>query len=116
MDHIKGLALKSLLDGVPATYLLTTIGGLDLGSALIASLMLTFLAYILGDLFILPRSNGSVAAVADAALALVTLLSLRALGMPLSGAGIIYTSIVLALAEWLIFHPYLHREVRRNIV
>lgn len=116
MDHIKGLALKSLLNGIPATYLLSTIGGLSVGNALIASLMLTFLAYALGDLFVLPRSNGSVAAAADAALALAALWSLRALGMPLTVAGIIYTAIALALVEWLVFHPYLHREVRRDIV
>lgn len=116
MDHAKGLALKSLLNGIPATYLLSTIGGLPVGNALIASLMLTFLAYIVGDLFVLPRSNGTVATALDAALALLILWSLKALGMPITEVGMIYTAVALTLVEWLVFHPYLHREVRRDVI
>ncbi|MGI6357886.1 MAG: DUF2512 family protein [Bacillota bacterium] len=114
MDHIRGIAIKSLFNGIPAIAILSTSGQLSLGVAVVVAIMLTVFAYILGDLFVLPRSNNSLATLADIGLAFLILWALRSLGVPLSWAGIIYTTAAVSLVEWLFFHPYLHREVRRD--
>ncbi len=114
MDHLKGLSVKSLANGIPAILILSTVGGLTFGAASVVAVILTFTAYIAGDLFVLARSNNLIATVADAGLAFFTLWLLRAIGVAVTWTGILYTVLALTLVEWLFFHPYVRRQVEMD--
>lgn len=116
MDHIRALAVKSLADGLPAVLVLSTLGRMNLGESVIVAIIMTFFAYIVGDLWVLPRSNNSMATTADAGLVFFVLWAFRAMGMTISWASVVSTSVALAAVEGLFFHSYLHREVKQDTI
>lgn len=75
---------------------------------MITGLILTVLAYIIGDLWLLPKFGNLVAVLADFGIvALVVWLMMK--GLPqfdLTATGVWVIALVLALGEW-VFHRYL---------
>ncbi len=110
-EHTRTLVLKSLLIGIPALVILSTIGGLTFVEALISTITLTLAAYLLGDMYILLQHGNTTATIADAILAAVTLMLFRAFGYPITTIGMVYTIVLLAALEGFIYHPYLLREI-----
>lgn len=107
MEHARTLAFKSIANGIPAILILTLFGGVDLIAAILLALALTAIAYLLGDMLILPAAGNIVAATADAGLAILFLWFIRSLGVFIEPAAIMWTGIALGLVEGLFFHPYI---------
>jgi uncharacterized BrkB/YihY/UPF0761 family membrane protein len=128
MEHVKALLIKFIMIAVVLGIVLTGMYDGELGDTLLISLVLTIVAYILGDLLLFrktgnddgPRADyvkrNTIATVSDAVLAfLVIWLMGKALfindGDVLTAAFI--SAIVIAAGEWA-FHKYLDDHVFRE--
>lgn len=111
MGHVRTLSLKLLFNGLPLFLILTFGGRLNWLNSVIISLAIGILAYVLGDVFVLPAFGNLVATLADGGLVVLLLYMLRYAGMVLSFSTIIFCAVVVVLVEGLIYHPYLKRLV-----
>ncbi len=109
MSHTRALSLKSLANGIPAFLILVTIGGMPWLGALATTLLLTVVAYVVGDMLILPKAGNLVATIADGGLAWMVLWLLRSLGTKISPSALFWLPVALLAVEGLFFHPYLKR-------
>jgi hypothetical protein len=111
----KKLLWKVLLNGIVTVPLLMWFGdGVSLGMAVVTSLCLTVVAYIIGDQMILRSSNNVIATVSDALLAFFILwLVAYYAGWTLSFTELCAISIVLAVVEYF-YHPYLLRQTEQR--
>ncbi len=109
--YAKAYLWKAVLSGLPivALLLLTTDAGL--GLVLAYTFVLTTLAYLAGDLMILPPFGNAVATVSDGLLAFVTVFSLRAYGVYVDAFVAILVAAALMLVEGLYFHSLLWTRV-----
>ncbi len=114
MGNLRAFSLKAMSNGLPVFLLLTFAGNLYWLSALVLTLLLSAVAYILGDLLILPATGNLVATIADAILAFGVLWGARLFGFDLTTATIVWVVIALMLVEGLFYHPYLKRLVSLN--
>ena len=125
MDHLKALAIKFIMILVVLGIILTGIYDGEFGDTLLISLVLTLVAYVLGDLMIFRKAGddhdrnsdhvkrNTIATISDAVLAfLVIWLMGKALftddGDVLAAAMI--SALIIAVGEWF-FHKYLDRHV-----
>ncbi|HEX2945631.1 MAG TPA: DUF2512 family protein [Clostridia bacterium] len=112
MKHIGALVLKFIMVSVVLTIFLLALTNLKFGSIFTISLTITVLSYFIGDLAILPRTDNTIATVADVCLSLVTLLMFNLIYtdavIPFFTA--IITSIGIGAGEWL-FHKFFARSV-----
>lgn len=111
MRHLSALALKYVMLTVVLAITLGLLGGASFGQVLMAALALTAVAYLAGDLIVLPAANNWVAVAADAAIAWVVLrftLPEAAVGMAL-----FWSVAAIAVGEYF-FHAYLQRTVLRE--
>ncbi|KKB34061.1 YndM family protein [Bacillus thermotolerans] len=109
MEHARALLIKFVMVTAAVWLVLGLFYGADFGEILTISILLTIAAYLIGDLFILPRYGNLSATVADFGLAYI--------GIWLIGSMIInenislgwasfWTAAVIAIAEYF-FHSYL---------
>lgn len=101
--------LKLLINGligVPGLWW----SGTSLGFALATSIVVSVIAYALGDAVILPRTNNTFASMADFLLVFALFwLSCSVFAQPYRLAGLFLTSFALSVAEYF-FHDYLQRH------
>lgn len=71
MRHAAALIVKFILTTIVLEVVLLLFSGITFGKILWISLSLTIIAYVIGDMVILPATNNIVAAIADMGLALV---------------------------------------------
>jgi len=109
VSHTRALSLKTLANGIPALLILAMVGGMDWASALAVTLLITAVAYVVGDLLILPNYGNLVASIADAGLVLMVLWVLRAMGAEIASAALLWLPLALLAVEGLFYHPYLKR-------
>lgn len=112
MRHIGAFLLKFVVIAVVLELVLWNLTALSFGNILSIALTVSILAYLIGDLGILPRSNNTVATLADGALALVTILMFN-LVFPIADTSFLdalIASVGIAAAEWL-FHKFMSRTV-----
>jgi hypothetical protein len=103
------ILLKLFLNGVIAVPGLLW-SGTTLLFAIIASLFLTAVSYLLGDLVILPRSNNTFASLTDFILSFSLLWAACAVFyQPYRLSGLFVTAFVIAVSE-IFFHDYLQRR------
>lgn len=103
------LVWKILLNGIIAVPGLLW-SNTSLLFALVTSIVLTLLAYGLGDLVILPRTNNTFASLADFLLSFSLLWAASVMFMqPFSLSGIFLTAFALSVVEYF-FHDYLQRS------
>lgn len=111
------LLVKLLVHGVMITSLLLALSNATLIAALITALGIGIVAYLLGDLLILPRTNNMVATIADAGLVFVMLWIIAdAANWTLSFPEILLLTVLAGGFEYL-FHMWLlrdHTPVRRQ--
>jgi len=107
MNHVRAMAWKALVNGVPLLLVLVFIGRLDWAQAIALTIGLTFLAYVLGDLLILPLYGNTYGTLADGGLTLVVVWGLRAFGVPVSATAAVVAASVVMLIEALHYHRYL---------
>ncbi|WP_018662021.1 YndM family protein [Heyndrickxia acidiproducens] len=118
MDHAKALIIKFVMVAVVLGIILSAIFDMSFGDTMAISVVLTILAYVLGDLMIFRRENeqeednqrNMMATISDFVLAfLVVWLMGRSLAPDLDDIlwAALASSIVIAGGEWF-FHKYLH--------
>ncbi|MFC5464256.1 YndM family protein [Lederbergia graminis] len=73
MRHIKAISMKFIATLVLLYAILGLIYGMSFGSVFMISLVLGITSYIIGDLFLLPRTNNTIATIADFGLALLVI-------------------------------------------
>jgi hypothetical protein len=107
---------KWLLDGIVVAPLLMWFTGIPLLTAVAAASVLTFIAYMIGDQFILRMTNNTFAAIMDAVLAAVFLSVVSYMyRWDLSAGETLVIAVILGIAE-LVFHRYfLREEVQREV-
>ncbi|WHH60039.1 DUF2512 family protein [Petroclostridium sp. X23] len=112
MKHINALLIKFMMIAVALEVILMLVTDLSFGAILYIALAVTLIAYVIGDLLILPASNNTVATIADAGLALVTIFMFNYVfrGAYISFADALLAAAVLGVGEW-IFHKYVARAV-----
>jgi hypothetical protein len=126
MEHVKALIIKFVMVLAILAFVLGLFYRVDFGEYFTISLIVTVVAYMLGDLFILPRFGNTAATISDFVLAYILIWAV--------GSGIInenislgwasfWSALILAIGE-IFFHRYMnksvfdddrnHREIRRN--
>ena len=102
--------IKLLLNGIVLVPLLLWFTDATWVGAVIASVILSALAYLIGDQFILRASNNTVATAADAVMALIYLWAVAYFAdWGLNFSELIVTVLVLAVVE-VIFHALIARD------
>ncbi|MFS0863190.1 YndM family protein [Fredinandcohnia sp. 179-A 10B2 NHS] len=116
MNHLKAIGIKFIITSIVVLSILSIFGDATIGELLFISLLLTGLAYVIGDLFILPRMGNLVATIADFGLAFFSLWALGYLFLERTSALItasLFASVFIALSEAL-FHAYMENKVFRK--
>ena len=106
-NHAAALLIKFAVIAVIAAISLPAISTMNLTQSLISAAVLTAVAYIIGDLLILPNTNNTAAAIADAGLTFIIVWVLNSLltRAPIDLAGLLLVSLVIGAAEYF-FHKY----------
>ncbi|HPZ43387.1 MAG TPA: DUF2512 family protein [Bacillota bacterium] len=107
--HLTSLLIKFIMIGLISVIILPLFAQISSGQAILIAVVLTAVAYLLGDLMILPRYGNSTATVLDVVLAaLVIGISDWIINgfATLTPAGWALFLGVLAIGEWF-FHNYL---------
>lgn len=108
MEHVSALLIKFIMTAFVLGITLGLIGGASFSQVLITSAIVSIVAYIIGDLAILPAAGNWVATIADAGLVWITLR--MALGTIAVGAPLLYSIVGLAIGEYF-FHAYMKESV-----
>ncbi|MFT4414036.1 YndM family protein [Fredinandcohnia humi] len=116
MKHLKALGIKFIVVSIVILSLLGIFGDTSVGELLLISLLVTAVAYILGDLFILPRMGNLIATVADIGLAFFTIWALSYMFLertPSLVTAALVSSLAIGASE-AIFHAYMQNKVLNN--
>jgi predicted ABC-type exoprotein transport system permease subunit len=107
--HLTSLLVKFIMIGLISVIILPLFAQISSGQAILIAVVLTVVAYLLGDRMVLPRYGNTTATVLDVVLAAVVIgLSDWMINgfVTLTPAGWVLFLGVLAIGEWL-FHKYL---------
>lgn len=121
MKHLKALIIKFVMSAVVLGIVLTGIYNYNFSESMLISLVLTVVAYALGDLLVYRnaaddsdyKKRNTVATISDL---ILSFLVIWIMGASLLGntstiiQGSIISAIVIALGEWF-FHKYLDKHV-----
>nr|WP_309100894.1 YndM family protein [Fredinandcohnia onubensis] len=113
MRHFKALGIKFIVISIVLLSLFGIFRGASFGEILLMSILVTGLAYVVGDLFTLPRAGNTVATIADFGLSFFTIWILSYMLMD-NNSDLITASLVaagaIALSE-VLFHAYMQNKV-----
>ncbi|HEX3076539.1 MAG TPA: DUF2512 family protein [Lachnospiraceae bacterium] len=112
MRHLIALAIKYVMITLVLWVVLGIFSELLFTDILVISLVVTILAYIIGDLLILPMSNNTIATISDVGLSLVTILIVTYLWIvaDVTFLGVLIASVCIGVGEWF-FHKYIYNKV-----
>ncbi len=112
MKHVYALLVKFAVVAVVLEIILGFLTNLNFVEILYVALTVTLVAYVIGDLLILPISNNTVATLADAGLAvfIVYIYNYIWVDSIITFATALIAGAVIGLAEWF-FHKYVARHV-----
>jgi len=112
MKHIGAMLLKFVMVSVILEIFLLALTNLNYGNIFTISLTITVLSYFIADLAILPRSDNTVATVADVCLSFVTLLMFNLVytGAVIPFLTALLASLGLGVGEWF-FHRFMARSI-----
>jgi ABC-type glucose/galactose transport system permease subunit len=112
MDHLKALGIKTLAMTIISAILTPMFTNLPATHGIIIGLLLAVIAYLVGDLLVLPNFNNTAATATDVVLAaLIFGAGIRFFnGTGLSIGELVFFSAVVGMSEWFL-HKYLARFV-----
>jgi hypothetical protein len=112
MKHVTALLIKFVMIAVALEIVLNLLTDLTFGDILYIAAAVTLLAYVIGDLFILRATNNTVAAIADAGLALAVIYAFNFFWNVryISFIDALIAAAVLGVGEWF-FHKYVENNV-----
>lgn len=112
MKHIVAIILKFILVAVVLEIYMLLATSLLFWQVLLLALVVTVVAYIIGDLLILPHSNNIVATICDLVLAFLVIFVFRYFSgyAGISVVDAIICAVILGVVEWF-FHRYMASKV-----
>ncbi|MDC3412321.1 YndM family protein [Aquibacillus sp. 3ASR75-11] len=116
MNHAKAIGIKLIVIGVVLFSILGIFYNATLGNIFIITLLVTGIAYAIGDLYILPRYGNVFATIADFGLAFVSIWLLSSMFIEANGqiiAASLFASVFIAIGE-AVFHIYMKNQVLHN--
>ncbi|MDW7673821.1 MAG: DUF2512 family protein [Bacillota bacterium] len=115
MSFIQAIVVKFIMIVAFVALTLPETGAVSLSNAIIISLAATVLTFVIGDLLILPRTNSSIAAVADVPMLFIIFYGAQYVipGIVVTVFGALLTSAIISFIEWLIHH-YFKRTILRE--
>ncbi|ASN05969.1 YndM family protein [Virgibacillus necropolis] len=117
MKHMKALGIKFIFTAIVVYSIFGIFYNASLGRLFWISVLVTGVAYIIGDLFVLPRFGYIIASIADLGLAFLSLWILGTLiidiTMPIVIASL-FAAVFMALCESL-FHVYMREQVFHTV-
>lgn len=112
-NHLQAFSIKFVAIFV-VFYIILGFGyGLTFTEVLLLSLLLGIIAYLLGDMFILPRTNHTIATVADFAIGWAIIYLYIANFTPLDNA---FTPSLVSIVGITIFEMFFHRYISRTVL
>ncbi|WP_240376739.1 DUF2512 family protein [Bacillus piscicola] len=115
MNHIAALSLKATIIFFALSIVLSLFNGYAIWNTLGLALIITAVAYVVGDLLILRLSNNTLSTVLDIGMCtlLIWLVGPLILNQPVSFLVAFLASIAIGAGEWL-FHKYVTRTIFKN--
>lgn len=112
IKHLISIIIKFAMIAVVLELVLGVMTNLTFRDILLIALAVTGLAYLIGDLMILPASNNTMATIGDIGLAAVTIWLFNFVFdyAEISVTDALAAAVVIGLGEW-IFHKFIHRAV-----
>lgn len=111
MRHLTALAIKYVMIALVLGIMLGLFGRASLSQVLVVSAILTVIAYVIGDLMILPATRNWIAVVADAFIAWAVLRYALPLGA--TGAPLLLSVLAIGIGEYF-FHMYVRESILRK--
>ncbi|MBT2641297.1 YndM family protein [Bacillus sp. ISL-41] len=113
MKHLRALAVKSLASLVLLYVILGLMYDMSFTNVFLISLVLGLASYVIGDLFLLPKTNNTIATLADFGLAFMII---WILGESLTyGESLLIASLISA-AGIALFEYFFHKYVAGNVL
>ncbi|HWT27135.1 MAG TPA: DUF2512 family protein [Mobilitalea sp.] len=115
MKHVTNLLIKFVMVAVILEVVLLILTRLTFGRILWLSLIITVVAFLIGDLLILPASNNIVASIADVGLALVVIFIYNYYWTTtrISFVNSLVASVILGVGEWF-YHRYIIARLKED--
>lgn len=112
MKHVWALIIKFVMFFVVTGVIQGLVSGWPFLTLFITSIVLTVVAYIVGDLWILPRGGNLTASSVDFGLSLVGIWVMGSLLLhePVYATGPLCSALVIAVGEWF-YHTYVMSKV-----
>jgi len=113
MKHVTALIIKFVMVAVILEVTFFILTNLNITEVLYLSALVTIVAYVLGDLIILPVSNNTIATIADMGLVVATIYFynylLRTTDI-ISFTDALVPAVIIGLGEWF-FHRYVASSI-----
>lgn len=113
MNHIKALAIKFVSTLVVLFIILGLFYDMAFRNVFWISLVLTVAAYLIGDMLILPRTNNTIATIADFGLAFFVI---WLMGDNLTYGASVFTPALITAAGVAIFEYFFHKYVSNRVI
>ncbi|SET37172.1 Protein of unknown function [Salinibacillus kushneri] len=113
MNHVMALLIKGISSFILLSVIMGWIYGISFGDIFLITVVLGIVSYILGDMFILPRTNNTMATMADLGLAFVVVWWMAANLTTVN--NLFFPSLIAAIGVG-IFEYFFHKYVDRTIV
>lgn len=113
MEHVKALIVKFIMITAILWFVLGLFFGVDFGEIITISVILTPLAYVIGDLLVLRYFNNMTATIADFGLSFITiwLIGSAIINEPISVAtASLISALAISVGEWF-YHYYVNNQV-----
>ncbi|AKN31591.1 hypothetical protein Ccar_12240 [Clostridium carboxidivorans P7] len=115
MRHVVALLIKFVMVAVVLEIIFSILTTLTFSSILYIAAAVTIIAYIIGDLLILPASNNTIASMADVALALATMYMFNYIWSTtqIHFVSALIAAVIISTGEWF-FHKYVSNIIFRK--
>lgn len=112
MKHVIALILKFAMIAIVLEVVLGYLTNLSVINILYIALAVTVIAYLVGDLFILDKTNNTIASLADTGLALLVIWGFNYMfpDAAITFTDALISAAVLAAGEWF-YHKYVRKAV-----
>jgi thiamine transporter ThiT len=112
MKHLRALAVKFLASLVLLYVILGLMYDMSFTNVLLISLVLGLASYVIGDLFLLPKTNNTIATLADFGLAFMII---WILGESLTYGESLLVPALISAAGLAVFEYFFHKYIAGNV-
>ena len=112
MEHVRALIIKVLMIGVITMVVLSMFRGITPADSIYIAIVITLVAYVLGDMLILPAYGNLAASISDGIIAFLIawLTPFVAPNIPVTLGNALAVGALVGIGEWF-FHKYVARTV-----